>query len=50
MEVYTPTSDEAAMWREAVSAKTIDYIRSQIGDEIVDSMLNAIKEYREHNK
>ena len=46
MKIYTPTAEEAKLWRDAVSASTIGYVREQIGDEIVDSLLNAIEDYR----
>lgn len=50
MQVYTPTPEEAELWRNAVSSKTHDWVREQIGDEVLDGMLDAIKDYREQNK
>ena len=46
MEIYTPTAEEAALWREAVATETQPWIREQIGDEIVDGLIAAIEEYR----
>ena len=48
MEIYTPTTEEAALWRDAVSSSTLGFVREQIGDELLDSMLDAIKDYREN--
>jgi len=50
MEVYTPTPAEAEQWRIAVSSSTLDFVREQVGDELLDSMLAAIEDYREQNK
>lgn len=50
MEIYTPTPAEADLWREAVSSSTLGFVRDQIGDELLDSMLDAINDYRAENK
>jgi len=50
MEIYTPTPEELVLWHEAVSSSTLGFIREKVGDELLDSMLDAIKDYRSANK
>lgn len=46
MTVYEPTEEEAAAWHNAMSAPCQDYIRGEIGDEVVDGLLKAVETYR----
>lgn len=46
MSVYEPTEAELAEWHAVVFEPTQKYIRSIIGDESVDALVNAVKEYR----
>ena len=44
IEVYTPTPEEYAMFRERGRPPAEEYVRSQIGDEWVDDILKAVAE------
>ncbi len=46
MVVYEPTAAELERWHEAVAGPTHSYVRSQLGDELVDGLLQAVEEYR----
>ena len=46
MTVYVPTEEEKAAWHEAYGPACEEYLRGQVGDEIVDEFLAAIAEYR----
>jgi len=50
MQIYAPTPEEAELWRNAITSTTHNWVREQIGDEILDGLLDAIKDYREQNK
>lgn len=42
MEVYEPTADELEAWHEAMRQPCVDYVKGEIGDELVDGLLTAI--------
>nr|WP_321262615.1 DctP family TRAP transporter solute-binding subunit [uncultured Sphaerochaeta sp.] len=42
MEVYVPTADELELFKEA-AAPTYDWLRGEVGDEIVDEFLAEVK-------
>jgi tripartite ATP-independent transporter DctP family solute receptor len=44
MEIYSPTSKERAMFRDAAQKPVIDYIEKQIGRAWIDKLLKAVKE------
>ena len=44
IEVYTPTPEEYAMFRERGRPPAEEYVRSRIGDEWVDDILKAVAE------
>lgn len=46
MTVYIPTSEEKEAWHAAYSPVCEEYLRSQVGDAIVDEFMAAIAEYR----
>ena len=46
MTVTELTEDERAQWLALISKPTEEYVRSKMGDEEVDALLNAVKEYR----
>ena len=46
LEIYTPTDSELAEWNEACRAGTEQWMRGEVGDELVESMLAAIQDYR----
>jgi len=46
MKVTTLTDGERAQWFSLMSKPTEAYVRGKLGDKEVDSLLNAIKEYR----
>lgn len=45
LKIYKPTAEEAAQWHKKVSEPTIDYVRSQVGNDSVDQFLAAVKQY-----
>lgn len=48
MKVYIPTPSELARWHEVVAGPTHAYVRSQLGNELVDGLLKAVEEYRKN--
>lgn len=46
MSVYIPTDSELEAWHEKILMPCQEYIRSEIGDEVVDGLLEAIESYR----
>lgn len=46
MSVYEPTDEELAAWHEKISGPCQDYVRSELGDEVVDNLLAAIEAER----
>jgi tripartite ATP-independent transporter DctP family solute receptor len=44
MEIYSPTTKERAMFREAAQKPVMDYIEKQIGKAWIDKLLKAVKE------
>lgn len=44
MVIYTPTAAEYKQFQEAAQKAVVPYVRSKIGDEWVDAVLNAIKD------
>ncbi len=46
MECYIPTEDELAAWHEAIAEPCMNYVRGEIGDDVVDSLQTAIDAYR----
>ena len=46
MSVYEPTEEELADWHDAMRDPCVEYVKSQLGDEIVDELLNAIDAVR----
>lgn len=46
LEIYTPTDEELTAWHDAISAPCQEYVRSQLGDELVDGLLAAIQAVR----
>lgn len=43
MSVYEPTEDELADWHDAMRGPCVEYVKGQLGDEIVDELLAAIE-------
>ena len=43
MEIYVPTTAELEQFK-AAAAPTYDWLRSQIGNEVVDKFLATVKE------
>lgn len=46
MTVYIPTEEEKAAWHDAYGPACEEFLRGQVGNEIVDEFLGAIEEYR----
>lgn len=46
MSVYEPTEAELADWHEAMRGPCVEYVKGQLGDEIVDGLLDAIDKVR----
>lgn len=46
MTVYVPTEEEKAAWHDAYGPACEEYLRGQVGDEIVDEFLSTIADYR----
>ena len=46
MSIYIPTDSELQAWHDKVSAPCVEYIRGELGNEIVDSLLSAIDTQR----
>lgn len=46
MECYIPTEDELAAWHAAIAEPCMNYVRGEIGDEVVDGLQAAIDAYR----
>ncbi|RLE10629.1 hypothetical protein DRJ04_09110 [Candidatus Aerophobetes bacterium] len=47
MEVYSPTDEELQLFKDACQQPVIDWIKSQIGPELVDEFLQAIEDAEE---
>lgn len=43
MSVYEPTEAELADWHDAMRGPCVEYVKGQLGDEIVDELLAAIE-------
>ncbi len=48
MTVYQPTEAELARWHEVVAGPTHEYVRSRLGDAMVDDLLQAVQNYRKN--
>lgn len=46
MSVYEPTPEEIKKWHDAIFPATQEYVRSVLGNDVVDSLLDALKQYR----
>ena len=46
MQVYVPTDEEKAQWHSVMYDATNAYVREKLGDELVDSFLEAIENER----
>ena len=46
MIIYEPTPEELKEWHETVFGPTQELVRTLIGDEIVDSLIEEINNYR----
>ena len=46
MIIYEPAEQELIAWHDTVSVPCQEYIRGEIGDDPVDSILKAVEEYR----
>lgn len=46
MSVYEPTEEELAAWHEKIAGPCQDYVRGELGDEVVDNLLTAIETVR----
>ena len=44
MEIYDPTPEELAMFRERAQEPVLKFIRKDVGDELVDELLKASKQ------
>ncbi len=44
MEVYFPTSSEMEQFKNAAQPAVIEYLRTQVGDDVVDGFLGAVAE------
>lgn len=44
MTIYVPTPEEAKQFRELSQPAVLDYVRSEVGDEWVDAVLQAVAE------
>ncbi len=47
MEIYKPTPEELAMFREKAQGPVVEWLKGEIGAETVDGMLQAVEEARE---
>lgn len=43
MKVYTPTEEELAAWHDAMRDPCVEFIKEQLGAEVVDELLAAIE-------
>ena len=41
MEIYDPSPEELAMFRDKAQAPVLKFIRKDVGDELVDGLLKA---------
>ena len=46
MKVYKPTVAELAAWHDVVFQPTQKYVRTQLGDAVVDGLIKATQDYR----
>jgi C4-dicarboxylate-binding protein DctP len=44
MEIYKPTPDELAMFREKAQGPVVEWLKGEIGEEIVNGMLETVEE------
>jgi TRAP-type C4-dicarboxylate transport system substrate-binding protein len=44
MEVYAPTSEQIKMFQEKAQPPVIDWLKGEVGAEVVDGFLEAVKE------
>jgi len=49
MQVYVPTEEEKEEWHSVMFEATNAYVREKLGDELVDSFLQAIQDVRNAN-
>jgi len=47
MEIYTPTPEQMKKFRETAQPEVLEWLRGQIGDEVVDDFLEAVEEAEE---
>ena len=43
LEIYEPTDEELEAWHEAITGPCQEYVRGELGDEVVDGLLAAIE-------
>ena len=43
MQVYEPTAEEKAEWQQVLFDGTVDYVRSVVGDEVMDGLVAAVE-------
>lgn len=46
LEIYEPTEEELAAWHEAITAPCQEYVRSELGDAVVDGLTEAVAAIR----
>lgn len=42
LEIYEPTAEELAAWHEAITGPCQEYVRGELGDEVVDGLTAAV--------
>lgn len=47
MEIYSPTPEEKAMFREKAQPPVIEFLEGELGEEVVQGMLDTVAEYEE---
>ncbi len=46
MVVYEPTADEIKQWHGVIFGPVQEYVRTVLGNDVVDDLMNALKAYR----
>jgi len=44
MEVYQPTVEQIKMFQEQAQPPVVEWLKGEVGDEVVDNFLAAVKE------
>ncbi|MBD3305263.1 DctP family TRAP transporter solute-binding subunit [candidate division KSB3 bacterium] len=44
MQIYSPTSEQIKMFQQKAQPPVIEWLKEQVGDEVVDGFLEAVKE------